>query len=74
MKAGAYEPEGRKYWSDEGWKYVIDCKVKAPRYWLTVQDTEVGVNRYGGGNGLTFVEDQDEKDIVEEKPTDPSAW
>ena len=35
VKAGAYEPHCRKYWTDEGWKYVQDCKVKGPRFWLT---------------------------------------
>ena len=34
VQAGGYTTTGRKWWSDEGWRYVTDLKVTAPRFWI----------------------------------------
>jgi len=34
VEAGGYTPAGRKWWSNEGWKYVTDLKITAPRFWI----------------------------------------
>jgi hypothetical protein len=31
---GGYTESGRRWWSDEGWKYVMDMNVKGPRFWI----------------------------------------
>ena len=32
ISAGGYKD--KKYWSEEGWRYVIDMKVDKPRFWV----------------------------------------
>ena len=34
VEAGGYKEEGRRWWSEEGWRYVQDLQVQGPRFWV----------------------------------------
>jgi len=34
VEAGGYQEQGRQWWSEEGWRYVIDLDVAGPRFWI----------------------------------------
>ena len=33
VEAGGYTDRGKKWWSDEGWRFVQDLGVEGPRFW-----------------------------------------
>ena len=33
VEAGGYTDRGKKWWSEEGWRFVQDLGVEGPRFW-----------------------------------------
>jgi len=34
VRSGGYKESGKRWWTDEGWKYVTDMRVQGPRFWM----------------------------------------